>query len=151
MSGDWLMQMMSERWFPAVVTYFLGMLTGWLIWSGRLSSEHKPGDENANAYRGTNAYHGDELDGGTKDANTDEPSAGEAPAIEKRINGKEPVSMKLGALESELNKARKLLADADEDNAVFSELLGGLDEAVKRANGRLKLIMKSIKRAKIND
>lgn len=63
----------------------------------------------------------------------------------------EPLPDKLAALEAELKTAKALLEDKDADDEATAETLSGLDEAIKRANGRLKLIMKSIKKAKKAD
>ena len=62
-----------------------------------------------------------------------------------------PDEIKLSALERELKKARQMLDDDALENEAFAELLTGLDEAVKRANGRLKIILKSIKGANLKD
>lgn len=54
----------------------------------------------------------------------------------------------LSALQSEINAAKELLEAEAEEDALSEEALKNLDEAVKRANGRLKLIAKAINRAK---
>lgn len=53
---------------------------------------------------------------------------------------------KLDALTAEIEKAKSLLEDHEEESVSSRELLGELDDTVKRANGRLKLLLKSIKR-----
>lgn len=59
-----------------------------------------------------------------------------------------PGADSLAALAEELNAAKELLdAEAAEAGAI-DETLKNLDEAVKRANGRLKLISKALKQAK---
>lgn len=53
---------------------------------------------------------------------------------------------KLAALADEIAKAKSMLEENETDQKVNFDLLQDLDEAVKRANGRLKLILKSINR-----
>ena len=54
----------------------------------------------------------------------------------------------LTALQAEINAAKEMLQAEEQEDSANDEALRNLDDAVKRANGRLKLIMKSIKRAK---
>lgn len=105
MGEGWLMHIVADRWFLAGAAYFLGLLTGWLVWSG----------------------------GRLKD--------GEAPPEAAR-----PPAERLAALEAELKTIQSLLQEDDAESEAFAEHLGELDDAVKRANGRLKLILKSVKR-----
>ena len=58
---------------------------------------------------------------------------------------------KLSALEAEINKAKALLEAETEERAELAAAVASLEEALKRANGRLKLILKSVKRAKSGD
>lgn len=53
---------------------------------------------------------------------------------------------KLDALAAEIEKAKSLIEEHEEESNSRRDLLGELDDTVKRANGRLKLILKSIKR-----
>ncbi|CAK9042071.1 Translation initiation factor IF-3 [Durusdinium trenchii] len=53
---------------------------------------------------------------------------------------------KLEALAAEIEKAKSLLQENDTEATTVRDRLSALDEAVKRANGRLKLVSKSIKR-----
>ncbi len=57
----------------------------------------------------------------------------------------------LSALEAEINKAKAMLEAETEERAELAAALASLEEALKRANGRLKLILKSVKRAKSGD
>ena len=50
-------------------------------------------------------------------------------------------------IKAELEAARTLLGEKDEQEAELSEQLETLDETVKRANGRLKMILAAIRRA----
>jgi hypothetical protein len=54
----------------------------------------------------------------------------------------------LSILAAELRGAQELLRSEEADAAQIDETLKNLDEAIKRANGRLKLIAKAVKQAK---
>ncbi|WP_375206450.1 hypothetical protein [Hyphococcus sp.] len=54
----------------------------------------------------------------------------------------------LEALAAELKAAKELLEAEEAEAAEVAETLKNLDEAIKRANGRLKLITKAVKQAK---
>ncbi|WDI31735.1 hypothetical protein PUV54_00845 [Hyphococcus flavus] len=58
--------------------------------------------------------------------------------------GESPIS----ALQLEIDKAKQLLQADAEETRENEETLRQLDEAIKRANGRLKLIMKSVDRSR---
>ena len=79
----------------------------------------------------------------------DEATGADGEAGAAKVEG--PGAAKLKAIEDELAKAKSLLETDERDNADATEILSELDEAVKRANGRLKLILKSIKRVKKGD
>ena len=66
--------------------------------------------------------------------------------IDKKGDPKEIVVIK-----AELDAARALLDEKDGEEDAIAEQLSSVDEAVKRANGRLKLILASIKRAARGD
>lgn len=50
-------------------------------------------------------------------------------------------------IRAELEAARGLLDQKDDDDAKVSDELAALDETVNRANGRLKMILAAVKRA----
>lgn len=54
----------------------------------------------------------------------------------------------LSALAEELKAAKALLEAEEAEAEEVSESLKNLDDAIKRANGRLKLITKAVKQAK---
>ncbi len=54
----------------------------------------------------------------------------------------------LSRLAAELRAAKELLQLEQADAAETAETLKNLDDAIKRANGRLKLISKAVKQAK---
>ncbi len=55
---------------------------------------------------------------------------------------------KLAALATEIENAQKMLSENEAEVSAYTELLSELDEAVKRSNGRLKLMVKAIKHQK---
>jgi len=129
--------MIVDRWFLAIAAYLLGLLTGWLIWSGGKAASFEDGA----------AETSDSLEGDGAADVKQEPSL--SAGNDKKPNGNDaPDTLKLGALQAELEKAKTLLADSEQENAALTDLLSNIDDAVKRANGRLKLILKSVKRAK---
>lgn len=77
----------------------------------------------------------------------EETENGHAGAIGGPASGAPP-SMKLGALEAEIKNIKTLLEAKEVDDELTAETLSSLDEAIKRANGRLKLIVKTVKKAK---
>ncbi len=58
---------------------------------------------------------------------------------------------KIGVIEAELKNAKRLLEANDADTTSAAETLAGLDKAIARANERLKLILRSVKRATFSD
>ncbi len=54
----------------------------------------------------------------------------------------------LSALAAELKAAKELLEAEEAEAGEVAETLKNLDEAIKRANGRLKLLTKAVKQAK---
>lgn len=121
MSESWVSGVGWASWALAIAIYIFGIASGWLIWGGRRSSPDEPADADADA-------------------------APAGPGGETRP-APGPASAKLGALESEIRKARELLEKGEEEAAVFSEDLATLDQTIKRANGRLKLILRAVQRA----
>jgi type VI protein secretion system component VasK len=116
MGEGWLTQMMSDRWLLAIGVYFLGLLTGWIIWKRRNADQ----------------------DAGT--------AAGEDSTHKPEMQLQNEQQEKLAALAAEIENAQKMLKESEEESGAYRDLLKNLDDAVKRANGRLKLIVKSIKR-----
>lgn len=50
-------------------------------------------------------------------------------------------------IKAELEAARTLLDETDEQDGAITDQLSTLDETVKRANGRLRMILSAVKRA----
>ncbi len=171
---EWLASLDLEPWVSTVLIYLIGIATGWLIWGGRppvaASAAAAPDAADETAAPGEDVVGTISLEGG-------EGSPGGRPVRDdvSQVNAKEaakalfsggaeqpgrqsdqdkgngdpaPKSMKIGALESELRKAHELLAEAGEEREDYAALINDLEEALKRANGRLKLITKAVKKAR---
>ena len=111
----------AENWFAVVIVYAIGLATGWRLARGRFFP-----------LMPLFPSKGDEEDAAQK------PAAARADDVAD-----------LDALEKELAALRALvLEDGEKDDA---EALDRLDEAVKRANGRLKLIAQAVERAEAKE
>ncbi len=60
-------------------------------------------------------------------------------------------SLKLEALAAEIKNAKVMLHAETEEREELAAAVASLEDALKRANGRLKLILKSVKRAKTEE
>lgn len=121
---SWLTEVLTSRWLPVAVAYLLGLLTGYVLWNDSRTS-----DDND-----------DEIIYDVDDESAD------IPIIEYDTDA--PPSFKLEALEAEIKHAKQLLAENADEQKILSDIIGTVDDAVKRANGRLKIVLKSIKRIK---
>lgn len=121
---SWLTEALSSKWLPVAVAYLLGLLTGYVLWNAGRSTDD--GD--------------DEIIYDVEDDDF------EGPIVEYDADA--PPSTKLEALEAEIKNAKQLLSENSEEQKTLSEIIGTVDDAVKRANGRLKIVLKSIKRIK---
>ncbi|MEL7488254.1 MAG: hypothetical protein AAGJ87_13675, partial [Pseudomonadota bacterium] len=124
--SDWVSGLEVAPWAPVLAAYLFGAATGWLIWG--FTSAATSDDEDA-----ATATSKDAVVEATARRDVDD-LAEKAPV---------PDSMKLGALESELRRARELLAEAGADDVDYTSRLDELDAGLKRANGRLKLLLRS--------
>ena len=109
----------TASWAPAAAALIFGIAIGWLIWGGRRQEIEPQRRDPGSVIAKGNGNNGDPC----------------------------PDGLKLGAIESEIRAARELLEESDNEAASFSEELSGLDESIKRANGRLKLILRAVRRA----
>jgi hypothetical protein len=107
-------------WATALAMYLFGIATGWLIWGGRRGAVVTSG-ERVKTTLGASA-------------------AGEA-------SKPSSAGAALDALEKEISAARALLDEDDGEAAAFTEALSSLDASIKRANGRLKLLARSVRKA----
>jgi len=110
-------------WALLAAAFGFGLACGWLIWGGR-RTEKEAGAPSAGALSG-------HLNG--------DPSGASLPAAS------------LDALAEELRAARALADESEEESAGLASGLAGeldaLDESIKRANGRLKLLQRAVKKA----
>lgn len=128
MGESWLAGVHLAPWAPAVAAYLFGIASGWLIWGGR-RSEGVGGAETATTEdNGATALSGDRKAGG-KDA---------VPAA---------ISEKLRAIQTEIDQARELLEKSEDGSESLADEIATIDEAIKRSNGRLKLLLRAVQRA----
>lgn len=111
----------------ALIAYVLGMLTVWLLYNVVGGAIEDAANE--------------------KHAEPEEVLTPETPDANSLLSGKRdaPVSVKIEALNAELRHVRGLLVNHDDEQKKFSEIVTSLDEAINRANGRLKLIVDTVK------
>ena len=105
---------MTASPFFLIAAYLFGMATGWAIFA----AARRRAGENAAPSAG----------GEQSSATSLAPAAREA----------------LGQLEAELKTTRALLEQSDAEAKSVSEEIADLDAAIKRANGRLRLVMRAI-------
>ena len=112
-----LAELLGSPWFVAGLAFLLGLGAGWIIWARPWGGDHASGEGN-----GSNGV----------------------------LNGIIPAEAtaedKLALIAAEILKARSEMDLADETDAAMGADLDDLDQAIKRANGRLKLILKSVER-----
>ena len=162
--NEWFASLDLAPWAPVAAAYLFGIATGWLIWGGRPAIDNglENGHLEATDDHETEAPSEEAADDASSDNNPEQVREAakalfsskskedeKADANGNGANGDPaPDSMKLGALESELRKAHQLLAEANEENADYAEHLNELDRALKRANDRIKMVVKAVKKAK---
>ena len=121
------MSFVFEDWMVAVAALIFGVGLGWLLWGGRKSDAAKP-----DAAEGASPV--------AAPVNSEASQAGSASAANARP------AESLDAVERELKDARELLEEGEEEMRLFGEEIADLDSAIKRANGRLRLLIKEIRR-----
>ena len=108
-----------EPWAPVLAALVFGVAIGWLIWGGRRTP--------VVSERGEPLLDEDHA-----------PSSGD-PC---------PTEMKIGAVESELRSARQLLEKTEDESADLEEDLTGLEKAISRINGRIKVVARSVNKTR---
>ncbi len=130
MVENWLTQALTIWWVPALIAYILGILTHWGVsrQAHEGSGEFQKSDQRANAL-----------------ADSATPNNG-APSDQN--NQCAPSEVQLDAIEAEIQQAKTLLVTEQRQHEALDERLSAVDAAVKRANGRLKLALRSINNKK---
>ena len=138
---------------PAVAAFVFGLATGWLVWGGRGERVKALEDALQQARAGQVGMSG--VGDGARNGDAADISQAAIRAVEdtvgpgsdsKAANSK--VAKKIGALEEELKSAKTLFDESASDLSAFTDLLNGLDAAIKSANGRLKMLTKVVRRGK---
>ena len=124
---DAITQIMTHQWTPAVVAFLFGLIIGWIIWGAPWTKD-----------RDHDAMDEGDLDGRIR----------REPLADAATKGTATTDSKVGSIEAEIAKVKSLLETEQETDTDLSAELEAVDKAVKRANGRLKLILKSVDRAK---
>jgi hypothetical protein len=114
----------GSAWVWVLAAFLFGILIGYLIRRGRRPGEAPDQDASPE-------------EAAPPPAGEAQPDAAADPC---------PATMKLGAAESEIRTARKLLAEGEAEAEQFVAELSVLDEAIKRINGRLKSILSAVKK-----
>jgi hypothetical protein len=130
MTAEGLMQLIENRWLIGFVAFVVGLFLGWVIWG--VSGDPKKSYVSAV----------DEVGGATHVS---------APQLETPGDDVSSTDPNVASIEAEIGKARALLANSLEADADLTAELDNVDQAVKRANGRLKLILRSVDKAKDAD
>lgn len=149
------------NWAVPAATFVFGLACGWLGWSGR---NRRDGDEEGadapvkimatsrNAETEAMADTTEPSDAAERTGDMDET---EAPVRASEDHAKQDAAsterpsvdpVQLQALELELRKAREALEAAEYTDAGLAEEIKALDDAVNRANGRLKIVARSVRK-----
>ena len=133
MGSEFIDNLAASPWAPVLAAYIFGVATGWLIWGGHQDDEQAAIRERI------------------RERAAEDPDSVDADAENNgrllNIDSEAPDAMKYGAIESELRNARELLLEQEEDKVKVEQSLGELDDSIKRANGRLKLLIGAVKKA----
>lgn len=123
-SDDWIL-IFENRWLVAGAAFIIGLFFGWMAWGSKWRDEEAVSELDID-------------DAATRDHGS-----------RKIEDGKvAPADLKIGSLEAELQQIKEMLARSSAADDEYDEELEKLDQAIKRANGRLKLILKSTDRAR---
>ncbi len=116
MGEAWQSLIASAPLAPLALAFFVGIACGWLIWGLRGSGGDSAEDRQANAAVAASA---------------------EAEGDERK---------EIVVLRAEIEAARALLNQNDAQQDDISNQLKAVDDALKRANGRLKIVQQGLKR-----
>lgn len=141
MGENWLTDLTAATWLPAAAAFVFGLAAGWLVWGGRRARLAEL-ERALKAAEAEAARHD-----GAKLAFTTVADEDDEPVPEKPVDRKKAAKL-LDALEAELKAARARLDQDAEERADFAEGLDALDQAIRRVNTRLKLIIKAVKNAR---
>lgn len=123
-------------WAPVAAAYVFGALTAWLIFGGRDDEE-----EDTISARDRVRKKAAILQRDVGDMDEDQADRPLFP-----VNGDTPEAARIEVLENELRKAQELLFQTETDQKAAEAQLTDLDTALKRANGRLKLLIGTVKK-----
>jgi hypothetical protein len=141
-------------WAIPAATFVFGLACGWLGWSGQNRRKEHEDDASARVRLKAERLNADVADAsGERTAGSEQSSAegeakenheGDQAEFETQRPTVDPVQLQ--ALELELRKAREALEAAEDADTGLAEEISALDEAVNRANGRLKIVARSVRK-----
>lgn len=129
MGDSWLIAFLSSRWVLAALAFALGAAARHYAWpkiKQRLAARAASNNPAA--------------------PQADESVEAAPNMAADNTEGDKARAEKITALEAELQKAKSMLEAQAEDEGDMMTAIAELDDAVKRANGRLKLMVKSLER-----
>ena len=131
-----IIDLVAKYWLIVLVSFVLGMLTGW-----GLAKPSEDDDEDV-------------------DVDTVQGEARTEPVMNGDLDTEPPdyalfdevqLTEKVKTLEAELANAHQLLADFGDKDSDVEETFTAIEDALKRANGRLKVVINSFKKSKGSD
>lgn len=135
-------------WAPVLAAFIFGAIFGWLV-------KGLPENDDDVSVRDRVRQKAAQIETGELDSGehvTGEHVNGNLEVDEEGksflpIERSAPDGMKIGALESELRKMQELFESQELEQKETGQHLVDIDNALKRANGRLKLIIGAVKKA----
>lgn len=129
---------------PALVALAIGIAAGWAFArAGRADAEAEPSKPPAAAEIP------EPMDDGRAPPAAAESPERENPATERATTG--GAGPKLRAIEAELHQTRALMEEGEEEIRAFAEEIAQLDAAIKRANTRLRALLREIKKRALGE
>jgi hypothetical protein len=136
------MELAFEDWMVALSALIFGVGIGWLIWGGRRNGEVRRHPVVETPAAPAELVPVESAPGASVEGQAGNPAGLlEGPAAPQTDD-----PARLDKIETELKDARELLSEGEEELRLFGEEIAELDSAIKRANGRLRLLIREIRR-----
>jgi hypothetical protein len=130
-------------WLPALVALAIGLGAGFAL--ARARSADRDGGPASPDPRASGAA------AEAPAAGPEDGALAAGPAVAVDSDDRADVALKLQAIEEELRGTRNLMDEGEEEIRAFAEELTHLDAAIKRANARLRALLREIKRRALRD
>ncbi len=145
MAEEFLASWAAASWAVIIVAYVFGLLTGWIIWSRQAAAYDAGADAKTPSDLASEQSNGDAHSAvafaSAKKSRFVAPE--KEGASDERPKTQEEIA---AALTGELKKAYEAMASIDVAQAGQNARLHEIDQALKRANGRLKRIHSAIEK-----